>query len=477
MSTRYAFAAHRVFDAAGSPAADALLFGTDHASLFAIDDSTRAVIERWRRATSIDLDAASPEDREVLEALRGARLLVPQDARRPGRVEHDPAQIPLGTLVLEAAQACNLRCTYCYAGGGSYGGAARLMDPALARRAARWLVEASGDRDSVTLVLFGGEPLLNMPAIEAAVLEAEAAAAEHGKTLVVSLTTNGTRFTPAVLAFLRAHPISLSVSIDGPPDLHDANRRFAGSSGTQGGAKGGGTYDAILAGLQTLRAELPRPPAARVTLTPAQWPRVVEVYEHVEQLGFLEVGIAPVSPIDAAMLPTPEQERTLLAGFAQLADRFIEQARHGRLLPFSNLLDVLARLHVGQVKDVPCGAGLGYLAIDSEGRFYLCHRLAGMERFRVGDLEHGVDHARIRASLQEQAAPREDGCSRCWARTLCAGGCHHDNHVRENDLGQSPGGMCDFIRGWLEICIRTYARLRGEADERVLAFLAHRARG
>jgi len=42
-----------------------------------------------------------------------------------------------GALVLEAAQACNLRCTYCYAGGGAYGGDARLMTPSLAARAAR----------------------------------------------------------------------------------------------------------------------------------------------------------------------------------------------------------------------------------------------------------------------------------------------------------------------------------------------------
>lgn len=467
---RYAFAAHRVFEPAATPD-PALLFGTDDASLFTIDEGTRAVIERWRHAASIDLAQASAEDREVLEALRGARLLVPQARQsRPMPAPHDPARIPLGTLVLEAAQACNLRCTYCYAGGGSYGGAARLMDPALARRAARHLVEASGDRDSVTLVLFGGEPLLNLPAIEAAVLEAEAAAAQHGKQLVVSLTTNGTRFTPQVLDFLREHPVSLSVSIDGPPDLHDANRRFAGSAG-------GSTYDAILAGLQTLRAHLPRPPAARVTLQPGQWSRVVEVFDHVDRLGFLEVGIAPVSPVDATLLPTAEQERTLLDGFAALAERFVREARAGTLLPFSNLLDVLARLHVGQVKDVPCGAGLGYLAIDSEGSFYLCHRLAGIDRFRVGDLEHGVDHAGIRQRLDEQAQPRMDGCSRCWARSLCAGGCHHDNHVRENDLGLAPGGMCDFIRGWLEICIRTYAQLRRDPDDRVLSFLARRAQG
>lgn len=468
MKPRYAFADHRVVES-GAAADDAVLFGTDHASLFAIDDSTRAVIERWRHVASIDVEEADAADREVLEALCGARVLVPEAWRqRPAAPAHDPGRIALGTLVLEAAQACNLRCTYCYAGGGSYGGAARLMDPALARRAARYLVEASGDRDSVTLVLFGGEPLLNLPAIEAAVLEAEAAAAQHGKSLVVSLTTNGTRFTPPVLEFLRAHPISLSVSIDGPPDLHDANRRFA---------SGATTYAAIVAGLEELRAHLPRPPAARVTLTPEQWPRVVEVFDHVNALGFLEVGIAPVSPVDAKLLPSPAQERSLLEGFSSLAERFVAEARAGRLLPFSNLLDVLARLHLGQVKDVPCGAGLGYLAMDSEGSFYLCHRLAGIDRFRVGDLDHGIDARGIRECLDQQAEPRRDGCSHCWARTLCAGGCHHDNHVRENDLGLAPGGMCDFIRGWLEICIRTYAQLRRGADEGVLAFLARRAQG
>ncbi|ODU08719.1 MAG: hypothetical protein ABS84_11715 [Rubrivivax sp. SCN 71-131] len=468
--TRYAFRDHRLFETPHAGAEGTLLFGADDASLFTIDDMTRAVLARWRDEPAIDLASVPEADREVLQALHDARLLVPAEHQRPpARAPYDPARIPLGTLVLEAAQACNLRCTYCYAGGGSYGGAARLMDPELSRRAARYLVESSGERENVTLVLFGGEPLLNLPAIEAAVVEAETAARERGKTVTVSMTTNGTRFTPEVLAFLRAHPISLSLSIDGPPDLHDANRRFAGS--------GAGTYEAIMAGLAELREHLQRPPAARVTLTPEQWQRAPEVFDHVAAMGFLEVGIAPVSPVNAKMLPTPEQERTLLEGFAQIAARFAQKAVVGELLPFSNLLDVLARLHVGQVKDVACGAGLGYLAIDSEGRFYLCHRMAGMDHFRVGDIDHGIDHAGIAERLAEQAAPRQDACSRCWARSLCAGGCHHDNHIREKDLGLQPGGMCDFIRGWLEICIRAYAQVRREADERLLAFLARRAQG
>ena len=471
MSTTYSWADHRLFPASAEPGAKALLLGADHASLFAIDRDAQETLERWCTRTAIVLDEAPSPDREMLEALREARLLVPSiGARGSALPAIDPAAVPLGTLVLEAAQACNLRCAYCYAGGGSYGGPARLMRPELARRAARFLVDSSGDRESITLVLFGGEPLLNLPALEAAVLEGEAAAAERGKQFVVSLTTNGTRFTSKVVDFLGAHRIAVSVSIDGPPDVHDANRRYAGSNG-------GGSYADVVAGLELLRSSTGRAPAARVTLTPDQWHRVGEVFDHVLALGFLEVGIAPSSPVRAELLPTPQQDEALFGEFAQLAERFAREAKQGRVLAFSNLLDLLARLHHGQVKSAPCGAGLGYLALDTEGRLFLCHRFAGAKHFAVGDLDAGIDHAKIAALLAEQAAGREDACSACWARSLCAGGCHYENHLREVELGLPAGGSCDFIRRWIELGIRVYASLCGDADASVLAFLGRRADG
>jgi len=469
MNQTYTWADHRTFVAAAD--GSAILFGADHASLFALEPSAREVVDRYQMRAAIDLYEAPLPDREILEALRAGQVLVPSAwLPRPASAPIDPAVIPLGTLVLEVAQACNMRCGYCYAGGGSYGGTARIMRPELARRAARLLVDSSGDRDRVTLVLFGGEPLLNLPALKAAVLEGEAAARACGKELVVSLTTNGTRFTPEVLDFLRDHPMSVSVSIDGPPDMHDANRRYPG-------AGGGGTYADVVAGLKLLQAQLPRPPAARVTLTPDQWGRVPEVFEHLLGLGFLEVGIAPASPVSAGLLSTPAQDDALFAGFSQLAQRFSCEAGDGRVLPFSNLLDLLGKLHLGQVRDGPCGAGLGYLALDAEGSFFLCHRLAGVQRFCVGDLDAGIDYTKIRACLAAQAAPRRDGCSTCWARSLCEGGCHHDNYVRENELGLPPGGSCDFIRRWLELGIRVYAGLCRDPDNRALAFLGRRADG
>jgi uncharacterized protein len=273
-----------------------------------------------------------------------------------------------------------------------------------------------------------------------------------------------------LLDFLREHRIGITISIDGPPDIHDANRRYAGG-------KKRGSYADVVEGLALLSAHQLRPPAARVTLTPEQWPRIPEVFGHLLDLGFLEVGIAPVSPVTAGLLPTAEQDEALFAGFSLLAGRFLQEAAEGHVLPFSNLLDLLARLHIGRVKDSPCGAGLGYLAADAEGRFFLCHRLAGEDGFQVGSLDAGVDHAKIRTCLAEQAASRAQACRACWARSLCAGGCHYENHLREARLGLPPGGSCDFIRRWLEVGVRSYADLCRDPGNPVLAFLKTRTDG
>lgn len=442
-----------------------LLFGAEHASLFAVDAQTCDLIEALAARGAFDPDA-EPEERKAPldELLRTGVLRSVRPAAAEADLPFDPEEAPLETLILETAQACNLRCAYCYADGGSYGGKPGMLDPEAARRAARHLVERSGDRKSLTLVLFGGEPLLNFPAVKAAVEEAERLARETGKTLTLSLTTNGTCFTDEALDFLRAHRVILAVSIDGPPGLHDANRRYA---------SGGGTYRDVVAGIDALHRR-GIPAGARVTLTPDQWDRVPEVFDHLLELGFREAGIAPASPIHAGLLPTPEQEEALFAGFSSLARRFVEEAKGGRVLPFGNLLDLLARLHKGRVKGMPCGAGYGYFAVDTKEKLFLCHRLSGEKAFEVGTVADGPDYDRLREVLREAALSRRELCAGCWARPLCAGGCHYENHIREQRLGQAPGGSCRFIRRWLELGIRVYAELCGMPDNPVLQRLSGR---
>jgi uncharacterized protein len=438
---------HRVFSGSG----EHFIFAVEDASLFSLTPEAKETLGRWRTSRFIDLDKIPAPDLEVLEGLRDAQILLPASREKvlPPQVELE--NVPLSTLVLEVAQDCNLRCTYCYAEGGNYGAAPCLLGAGSARRAVRYLLDHSGDRDDVTLIFFGGEPLLNMEAVKAATDEAISYGRELGKKVHFSLTTNGTLLDPEIVAFLHDNRVSVAVSLDGPRDIHDHNRPDE---------SGNGSYSEVVSRLECLLKDSPVPVAARVTLAPDQWHRVAEVFDHLTGLGFHEVGIAPVSPVSKELLPTAGQDAALLEGFGLMARRFVDHARKGLVMPFSNILDLLGRLHLGQTKQVSCGAGFGYMAVDAKGRFFPCHRLAGEEEFCSGSLDTGINTGRIKSCLGSLNRGREQSCSKCWARTLCAGGCHYENNLRENNLGLPRGTSCKFIRGWLDLGMKTYAELR-----------------
>lgn len=463
MDTRLAWADHRVIRHGN----EHLVFAVEDASLFSLSDAAHRTLSRWRAHRLLDTDHLQPAELEALQDFCDARILRPLPSQKPPAPRAEPGHCGLATLVLEVAQDCNLRCSYCYAGDGTYGGTPMLMAPQTARRSVRYLLDNSGGNEDLTVILFGGEPLLNLPAIEAAVETAASHGAVVGKKVRFSLTTNGTLLNPEIVRFLSDANIAVAVSMDGPAAIHDSNRPHA---------DGRGSYAGVAANLKMLLDVAPSAVAARVTLTPAQWGSVVEVFDHLIGLGFHEVGIAPVSPVCASLLPSREEEDELIRGFGVLARRFLEEAASGRVLPFSNVIDLLSRIHGGQARTISCGAGFGYMAIDASGRFSPCHRLTGLADFRAGDLRTGIDGERLRNAFDRLNDGRAESCSKCWARTLCAGGCHYENHLRENHLGLPRGTSCRFIRDWLELGIKTYASLcSGGAIDRVHPLLNKRA--
>lgn len=59
-----------------------------------------------------------------------------------------------------------------------------------------------------------------------------------GGRWISASTTNATMLTPAIIAFLSENTIGVTVSMDGPPDLHDKRSAYksgkAGHSGSSG---------------------------------------------------------------------------------------------------------------------------------------------------------------------------------------------------------------------------------------------------
>lgn len=71
----------------------------------------------------------------------------------------------LRSIELHVSHACNLGCSYCFAGKGDYGTSPLLMTDEIAFKAVDYLVASSSENETLAIVFFGGEPMINEPLI------------------------------------------------------------------------------------------------------------------------------------------------------------------------------------------------------------------------------------------------------------------------------------------------------------------------
>jgi uncharacterized protein len=363
---------------------------------------------------------------------------------------------PLTTMVLNVTNQCNLACTYCYEYGEDkivdteHGRQPKFMTEATARQSVEFLLKESGRVAHMTF--FGGETLLNFPVLEATVAYARARAAQAGKEIDFSLTTNATLLRSEIIDFLAANDIGVTVSMDGPRELQDKFRVFH---------NGAGSYDVVAPKVkELLRKHRSRPIGARVTLT-SQTIDVTRIYRHLtEDFGFWEVGFAPVTTSSSLHYAISDRGFDRMLGqFRELAGEFLEHAAVNRHHGFSNVKDTLEEIHKGVSKAYPCGAGLGLLGVSTGGDVAVCHRFAGSDQHKLGTVTDGIDRDAQAAFLEQHHIADKTDCHTCWARPLCAGGCYHEAHVRYGTTRRPNLHYCEWIRGWTDTCLQVYGEL------------------
>lgn len=441
--------------------------------IFALDELSLAImdlLDEPRTAEELTglLGARGFKPRAVAEAIEdlfGAHAIQDQNGF------HEPPQtpvdrFPLQTLVLNLTNQCNLSCQYCYEFGedkvATPEGKPKFMDWETARESVEFLLREAAGRRSVHVTFFGGETLMNFPLLKRVVDYANDRAREAGVYIDYSLTTNATLLTPAIIEYLTENRIGVTVSIDGPKSANDQLRVFA---------NGKGSYDVIEPKIrELLKRHSTRPIAARVTLTSGN-SDVLGIYRHLKhEIGFHEVGFAPVTTSPNRLYSINERGMdSVLAQFQQLAGEYLEFALRGELHGFSNVSDTLNELHHGVSKSHPCGAGLGLLGVGPSGDIAPCHRFVDSDTHSLGNIATGIDLDKQRDFLSRGHIGAKYDCHSCWARPLCAGGCHHEAFVRYGDTGHPNLHYCDWVRGWTATCLDVY----GTIASRNPKFLEH----
>jgi len=351
---------------------------------------------------------------------------------------------PVHALSLAIAQKCNLGCTYCYAQQGEFGGAAKNMAAARANQAVDLLVNGAAPGARLNLAFLGGEPLVNRAVLQATTRRAAALAVERDLTLTFSITTNGTLLTEGDAAFFEEFGFAVTVSLDGPRDVHDAQRPYQ---------SGKGSYDRIMENLQPLLSRQRRMQvSARVTVTPANL-MLRRTLDQFVAGGFHSVGFSPMlsAPTGQGEMQGDDLE-IMLGEMIDCGQEFERRSIAGDRYPFANMVNAMREIQRGTHRPYPCGAGAGYLGVSADGDLAACHRFVGDAEGAMGSLDTGIDQARRSIWLAERHVHTQEPCRDCWARYLCGGGCHHEVIRRGRPA-------CDYIRGWLHYCLEAYLRL------------------
>jgi uncharacterized protein len=382
-------------------------------------------------------------DKEAMSLLRKATGNAPPPDMRV-QADREP-----NAISLNLAQTCNLACSYCYADEGRFGSRPRLMQFEVAQNAIDNLLEYSSGR-RVTIGFIGGEPFLNRPVMYRAVEYARASAAARGVTVGFSVATNGTLITPEDARFLGENAFAVSISIDGDSSLHDLARRDR---------SGAGSYAAAVSGTWTLLEHPSRARvAARATITRKDL-RVTERIEALASIGFSEIGVSPLrTGPDQSLTLAPHDWPVFLGEMVRAADGEWQRMRAGQTARFSNLAVALRELHRGSSRPLPCGAGANYVSVSADGGYFTCHRTVNDPALKLGSIREGLSADSRADFLRSRHVDAQEPCRVCWARYLCGGGCHAEVIA----AGRSG---CDYIRGWLEHCMKIYTRSLSERPD------------
>lgn len=364
---------------------------------------------------------------------------------------------PITNAVLQIANDCNLNCIYCYGDGGSYGRQRELMTMDTAKKAIDLMVANSEGVKELTVIFFGGEPLINFEVVKGTLEYCKSIEETSGKKFRYSMTTNGTILTDEIYNFIKDNRVSVMISMDGGEELQNKHRCYC---------NGKGSFDDIKKNIERFKEARGGYLTARATVCRTDI-RFKKIRDDLLALGFTNAVTSMVDTSeDSPLFIGGDYTNRVLAEYEILADDYIESMKSSEKKQLNNLFSEASdRLYFKKLKIRSCNAGYGGIAIGTDGNIYPCHRFMGMPEYIIGTLNEGINEI-TRAEYRKATIFTKAECNDCWARYLCSGGCAHTSAVHGGDVFHAPTCYCDIYKGLYEIHLYTYCKLK-EWDENI----------
>lgn len=334
----------------------------------------------------------------------------------------------ISMLTLQVTQKCNLRCRYCVFSGGyeNRGHSNRSMDFKTAKKGIDFLIGHSAENNRISLGFYGGEPLLEFDLIRKCIEYSEEKA--EGKEIQFTLTTNGTILEEKMIEYFEKHDMSLVISLDGPSEIHNKNRRFS--------LDNRGSFEVMMDRLGKIKSVFPEY-FKKITFNAVldqendfgcmnkfftEYETICESEVHFSFLAeqYRKSNIKYSENFDSKV--GYEYFKILLSKTGRLDKRYYSKLVkqmfernhiiYKQLVPFEKVSEI-------SHPSGPCIPGARRLFMDVHGGFFPCERVSECsEVMKIGHVDSGIDIGKVRKILNIGKIT-EEKCKNCWAFRFC----------------------------------------------------------
>lgn len=377
----------------------------------------------------------------------------------------------MNQLVLQVTQKCNLRCSYCVYSGDykNRNHSQKEMSWETAKEAVDYLYGHSMSSEDIYISFYGGEPLLMFRLIKEVV---EYVKREYcQRTVHFNLTTNGTLFTPEIVQYFIKNNIQIMFSLDGPKEVHDKNRIFAGSNR--------GSFEKLRDSMKMIysmdRKYYKKNVSFNTVLDPQNELRTI--YEFLDKDRLISKNLSRISVLNDNYTDkqcefsgefVEEQEyeyfKCFLSKLKRINEKFVARAVKEE---FDNEMREIKQHEEKMQEEIskvnhhsgPCIPGAKKIFVTAEGNIYPCERVSEIsEVSKIGDIKKGIDKNKV-LNLLNIERYSQDRCKDCWAYqhcTICIACADDTKNISNKEIEKH----CWKVRGGFEEAMKNYCTLK-----------------
>lgn len=388
-----------------------------------------------------------------ISSLEKEGLLYTEDTYQyhPSFVNREPV---VKALCLNVAHDCNLKCKYCFAAQGDFGGEKELMSFEVGKAAIDYLIANSGSRKNLEIDFFGGEPLMNFEVVKQLVDYGRSIEKDYNKNIRFTITTNGVLLNDEIIDYINENMHNVVLSLDGRKEINDNMRPTLNDKGS---------YDITLPRFKKLVEKRAKDKYyyIRGTFTRDNLDFSKDVM-HFADLGFKLTSVEPVVGDESNPYALREEDLPkIFEEYERFAVEYADRQLQGDGFKFFHFMIDLNQGPCVIKRITGCGAGNEYLSVTPNGDIYPCHQFVGNEEFKMANIfdEEIVLPENLKNMFREAHVYTKEECKQCWNKFYCSGGCHANAINFNNDISKPYELGCEMQRKRTECSIMIQAKL------------------